>query len=60
MGELSQRGRVWWIRYYRNGQRFEESSGSSKKGAAIDLLKIREGDGAHGLPVTPKMGRLRL
>jgi hypothetical protein len=59
LGELKQRGRVWWIRYYRNGQRFEESSGSTKKGAAIDLLKIREGDGAHGLPVTPKMGRLR-
>jgi hypothetical protein len=59
MGELRQRGRVWWIRYYRDGQRFEESSGSTKKGTAIDLLKIREGDGAHGLPVTPKMGRLR-
>ena len=24
-----------------------------------DLLKIREGDGAHGLPITPKIGRLR-
>src|SRR5215203_1923842 len=59
MGELRQRGRIWWIRYYRDGQRFEESSGSAKKGTAIDLLKIREGDGAHGLPVTPKMGRLR-
>ncbi len=59
MGELRQRGRVWWIRYYRDGQRFEESAGSTKKGVAIDLLKIREGDGAHGLPVTPKMGRLR-
>ena len=59
MGELRQRGRVWWIRYYRNGQRFEESSGSAKKGDAITLLKLREGDGAHGLPVTPKIGRLR-
>ncbi len=59
MGELRQRGRVWWIRHYRNGQRFEESSGSAKKGDAITLLKLREGDGAHGLPVTPKIGRLR-
>ena len=59
MGELRQRGRIWWIRYYRNGQRHEESSGSKKKGVAIDLLKIREGDGAKGLPVTPKIGRLR-
>jgi hypothetical protein len=59
MGELRQRGRIWWIRYSRNGQRYKESSGSKKKGAAIALLKIREGDGAHGLPVTPKIGRLR-
>jgi integrase len=59
MGELRQRGRIWWIRYYRNGRRYEESSGSEKKGAVIDLLKIREGDSARGLPVTPKIGRLR-
>jgi integrase len=59
MGEIRRRGGVWWIRYYRNGKRYEESSGSDKKGAAIDLLKIREGDGAHGLPITPKVGRLR-
>ena len=59
MGELRQRGKIWWIRYYRNGRRYEESSGSEKKGTAIDLLKIREGDGARGVPVTPKIGRLR-
>ena len=59
MGELRQRGRVWWIRYYRNGQRYEESSGSAKKGEAVTLLKLREGDGAHGIPVMPKIGRLR-
>jgi integrase len=59
MGEVKQRGKVWWVRYYRDGRRYEESSGSAKKGAAIDLLKIREGDGAKGLPITPKIGRLR-
>jgi integrase len=59
MGETRKRGNVWWIRYYRGGRRFEESSGSDKKGVAIELLRIREGDGAHGLPVTPKIGRLR-
>ena len=41
MGELRQRGKVWWIRYYRNGRRQEESSRSTKKRVAIDLLKIR-------------------
>jgi integrase len=59
MGQIRKRGGIWWIRYYRAGRRYEESSGSDKKGTAIDLLKIREGDGAHGLPVTPKMGRFR-
>ena len=58
MGELRKRGGVWWIRYYRNGQRFEESSGSSKKGVALDLLKTKEGDIVHGLPVSPKIGRI--
>ncbi len=59
MGQLRKRGNVWWIRYYRAGRRYEESSGSSKKGVAIELLKVREGDSAHGLPITPKIGRLR-
>jgi integrase len=58
MGELRKRGNVWWIRYYRNGRRYEESADTSRKGVATDLLKIREGDGAHGLPATPKIGRL--
>jgi integrase len=58
MGELRQRGAVWWIRYYRNGKRHEESSHSAKKQVAIDLLKIREGDIAKGIPVSPAMLRL--
>jgi len=59
VGELKKRGRVWWIRYYRDGRRFEESSRSTKEGDARRLLRLREGDIEHGLPVTPKMGRLR-
>ena len=59
MGELKQRGNVWWIRYYRNGKRYEETSGSDKKGVAVELLRQREGDIAHGKPVTSKVGRLR-
>ena len=62
MGEIRQRGKVYWIRYYyyRNGRRYEESSHSTKKGAAVDLLKIREGDVAKGIPVTAKVGQLRV
>ena len=29
-GELRQRGRIWWLRYYRDGRRFEESSRTDK------------------------------
>lgn len=58
MGEIRKRGGVYWIRYYRAGKRYEESSGSDKKGKAVDLLKLREGDIAHGVPVTPAIGRL--
>jgi integrase len=50
---------MWWIRYCRNGRRYEESTHSAKKGKAIDLLKLREGDIARGVPVTPKLGQLR-
>jgi len=59
MGELRQRGRVWWIRYYRNGRRHEESSGSERKGDAERLLALRKGDVAKGVPVSAKIGQLR-
>lgn len=59
MGELKRRGRIWWVRYYRDGRRYEESSGSEKEGDARRLLRLREGDVERGLPVTPKIARLR-
>ena len=59
MGTLRKRGDTWWIRYCRNGRRYEESAHSARKGDAIDLLRRREGDIARGVPVTPKLGRLR-
>jgi integrase len=59
MGELRKRGNVWWIRYYRNGQRQEESAHTSKREVARDLLRQREGDVAKGAPLSAKIGRLR-
>ena len=59
MGMTYRRGAVWWVKYYRNGRPIRESSGSAKEGDAIQLLKIREGDIAHGLPVNPKLNRIR-
>ncbi len=59
MGELRQRGRIWWIRYYRNGRRHEESARTAKRGEAETLLKLREGDIAKGIPVSAKIGQFR-
>src|SRR5205823_4745629 len=50
---------TWWIRYYRDGLRIEESTEQTSKGEAERLLKLKEGDVAKGVPVNPKMGQLR-
>jgi hypothetical protein len=55
----SKRGGVWWIRYYRDGRRFEESARTDKWETARDLLKTREGAVAAGAPVTSRIGRVR-
>lgn len=49
----------YWIKYYRDGRPFRESSGSEKESDARRMLALREGDIARGLPVTPRMGRVR-
>ena len=59
MGMLYKRGAVWWIKYYRNGRGMRESSHSTKEGDARRLLKLREGDIEHDLPVDPKLNRIR-
>ena len=48
MGSLYQRGNTWWIKYYRQGKYYRESSGSIKKMVAKKLLNRREGDIAKG------------
>jgi hypothetical protein len=59
MGQLRKRGGVWWIRYYRDGRRHEESARTGSYDTARDLLKTREGDVAKGAPLSAKIGRLR-
>src|SRR6267142_5201581 len=59
MGEIRKRGKTWWIRYYRNGRRFEESARTEKWEDARDLLRTKEGAIAGGVPVNAKVGRLR-
>ena len=48
MGMMYQRGKVWWIKYYRNGKYYRESSNSRVKKVAEGLLKRREGEAAIG------------
>jgi len=59
MGEIRKRGDVYWIRYYRNGRRIEESAKTDKYDGARELLKQREGDVSKGMPLTARIGRLR-
>lgn len=56
---LRRRGGIWWIRYYRDGWRYEGPSHSTRFDGAKQLLELREGASAQDLPVTPKVGRLR-
>lgn len=58
MGQIRKRGGVYWIRYYRNGQRIEESARTSKHEEARDLLRDREGEISKGVPITARSTRL--
>ncbi len=44
MGTVYRRGRIWWVKYYRNGKPFRESSKSMKPLDARRLLRTREGE----------------
>jgi integrase len=57
MGSIYKRGAVYWIKYHRNGRPFYESSGSTAQKDAKNLLMLREGDIARGVPVTPQVTR---
>ena len=50
--------KTWTIRYNRNGKQFEESTGTKLKTKAQALLKRREGDIEHGVPVEPSLYRV--
>jgi integrase len=57
-GTIRRRGRIWWIRYCVGGKRHEQSSHSTKRQDAVDLLRTQGGLIARGVRVTPKIGRL--
>jgi integrase len=45
---IYKRGKVYWIKYYRNGKPYYESSRSKKETGAKRLLKRREGEISQG------------
>jgi integrase len=59
MGMVYKRGRIWWIKYYRNGKSYRESSGSTKENEARRKLKLREGQIAEGRFSGLKVERIR-
>ena len=48
MGTIYKRGNTYWIKYYRNGKPYYESTGSKKDADAKRLLKKREGEISNG------------
>lgn len=58
MGQLYQRGRIWWVKYYVNGRPIRESTGTGKEKKAKRFLKEREGRVATGQPILPRADRI--
>jgi hypothetical protein len=54
-----QPGRFYWIKYYRAGRPFYESTKSEKETVARRILKAREGAIALGHPFLPRSDRVR-
>ena len=48
MGMVYKRGQIYWIKYYRNGKPYRESTKSKKEADAKRLLKKREGEISEG------------
>ena len=48
MGMIYKRGKTYWIKYYKNGKPYRESTKSHKEADAKRLLKRREGEISEG------------
>ena len=47
-----------WIKYYQDGRAIRESTGTTKETVARRMLRTREGDVEHGIPINPRVGRV--
>src|SRR5439155_14983070 len=59
-GSYYLRGTVYWVKYYRNGRPYRESTGSTVERDAKDLLNRRLGDIASGRPMNPRADRIKV
>ena len=59
-GRVYQRGRIWWIEYFRRGEQFRESSGSDRENKARALLKKRVQEIGRGRFIGPSEDRVLL
>ena len=53
-GRVFQRGSIWWVAYYDNGQEHRESSGSRDRKDAVRRLRQRLGEMAAGALHAPQ------
>lgn len=51
---------IWWIKYYRNGRPYRESTGTSDKRKAIRVLSRRLAEVATGTFVDPATVQVRI
>lgn len=51
---------VWWIKYYRNGRPYRESSRTTERGKAVGFLKKRLAEVATGDFCGPQAERIRV
>jgi integrase len=60
MGSVYSRKRspYLWIKYHQHGRPVRESTGTKNETVARRMLRAREGDVEHGIPIDPKVGRV--
>jgi integrase len=59
MGSIYRRGKIWWIKYYRRGKPFRESSKSANPSSAKRLLKMRDAEIDPSSLTDLKPGRIK-
>jgi hypothetical protein len=47
---------TWWLKYYQHGRQVRETSGTRNEHKARRMLRLREGDVEHAIPIQPADG----